>query len=334
MKIIVLGSFGPYPPAGGSCSGCLLEQDGCFVLLDCGSGVLSNLQHFIEVKDLSAIILSHLHGDHISDIFILRYAWQMEMAADPRLEPLTIFAPAIPEEEFNRLPYKDVFKIGTLSEDKEIQIGPFTFSFLPTVHPVPCYAVSALVEGRKTFVYTADTEYFSGLVAFSEGTYLLLSEANYLEDDLRQGMPNHMSAYQAGSLALEAGVKNLLLTHLPPHRNGTYYLQEARKIFPKASLAEEGRVYYCGDSSEEKETSLENWVQLDVATDPILISLLEGRLKAEGIPVMLSGEALGEIYGFSTGPLAERIILVPSRCLEEAQKILSAIEHQEPEELF
>ena len=85
MRIIVLGCFGPYPPAGGTCSGYLLEKDGSFVLLDCGNGVLSKLQHFIKLKDLSAVILSHLHSDHVSDISILGYAWQMEMMADAEL---------------------------------------------------------------------------------------------------------------------------------------------------------------------------------------------------------------------------------------------------------
>jgi len=333
MKIIVLGNYGPYPPAGGSCSGYLLEQDGCYILLDCGNGVLSNLQHFIEITDLSAIIISHLHSDHISDLFILRYAWQMEMAKDPAIKPLTIFAPSVPEAEFMRIPYKDVFRLEALDKQKEVQIGPFTFSFLQTIHPVPCYAVSIVVEGQKNFVYSADTEYFSGLKDFSAGASLLLCEANYLEEDLQQGKTNHMSAFQAGSLALEAGVKDLLLTHLPAYRNGTLYLEEARKIFPRVSIAEEGRVYISGNSSEN-ETSLKNWVQLDVETDPIILSLIEGRLKAEGIPVLISGEALGGIYGLTTGPLAERRILVPSRRLEEAKEILLDIKSQEPEDLL
>jgi len=41
MKLTVLGCCGPYPAAGGACSGYLLEEDGYRVLIDCGNGVLS-----------------------------------------------------------------------------------------------------------------------------------------------------------------------------------------------------------------------------------------------------------------------------------------------------
>ena len=38
MKLTVLGCYGPYPPAGGACSGYLLEEGGTRVLIDCGNG--------------------------------------------------------------------------------------------------------------------------------------------------------------------------------------------------------------------------------------------------------------------------------------------------------
>ncbi|HHU76664.1 MAG TPA: MBL fold metallo-hydrolase [Firmicutes bacterium] len=325
MNLTVLGNYGPYPPAGGSCSGYLLGHDDCFVLLECGSGVLSNLQYHLEVKDLSAVIISHLHSDHVSDLFVLRYAWQQEMDRDPRLQPLPIYAPGQPEEEYARIPYKNIFKPNMIDGDKKVSIGPLDISFLLTRHSVPCYAVSVKIGGKKQFVYTADTEYFPGLVAFSTGAPLLLCEANYLEKDIGQGAVNHMSAFQAGKLAWDAGVETLLLTHLPPSRDGILYLNEAGKAFPSVLLAEQGKDYFCGSRTENKNSSAE-WVQLSVETDPIIISLLEGRLRAEGIPVITSGEAVGGIYGLTTGPLAEKKIMVPFDHREKAEKVLWEIE--------
>ena len=346
MRITVLGRYGPYPPAGGTCSGYLLEKDGCYVLLDCGSGVISKLQHFIKLKSLSAVILSHLHKDHVSDIPILGYAWQAAMSEDPKLKPLTVYAPGLPEEEFSRLAYKDVFKLEAIEEgDVGIKVGPFKFSFSPTRHAVPTYAVSAEVEEEEKFVYTGDTAHFPGLADLSKGASLLLCEANYLEDELEQGEVYHMSARQAASLALNAGVGELLLTHLPPHREPILFFEEAERVFKRVRLAEEGHTYDCGSfvesdlgeiNNEEGETEetvfAEDWVMLVAESSPIKLSLIEGRLKFEGIPVMISGAALGWLYGQSTWPMAERKIFVPSHCLAEAKDLLQSIQGLEVED--
>lgn len=80
MKLTVLGNNGPFPSPGGACSGYLLEEDSTKILIDCGNGVLSNLQKICPFEDLSAIILTHLHSDHISDLMVLRYAVQIKNA--------------------------------------------------------------------------------------------------------------------------------------------------------------------------------------------------------------------------------------------------------------
>src|SRR5690554_3434426 len=97
MKLRVLGNNGPYPKAGGTCSGYLLENKNTKVLLDCGNGVFSKFQNVCKLEELDAIVLSHLHPDHISDVFILRYALQFKDLS------LKLFAPNEPMYEFERL---------------------------------------------------------------------------------------------------------------------------------------------------------------------------------------------------------------------------------------
>ena len=48
MKLTVLGNNGPYPSKGGATSGYLLEFDDRLFLLDCGSGVFSNLLRHVQ----------------------------------------------------------------------------------------------------------------------------------------------------------------------------------------------------------------------------------------------------------------------------------------------
>ena len=49
LKLTILGCYGPYPKAGGACSGYLLEDETTKILIDCGNGVLSRLfLHFLQ----------------------------------------------------------------------------------------------------------------------------------------------------------------------------------------------------------------------------------------------------------------------------------------------
>lgn len=244
MNLIILGCYGPYTPAGGACSGYLLEHEGRYILLDCGNGVLSKLQYHIKIESLDAVFISHLHSDHISDLFIMRYALQMDMELGRRNKPLKLFAPDEPASEFERLPYKDVFAVETLYEGKSVDLASLNFTFMKTVHPIDCCAIKVELGAGKTFLFSGDTVYFPELISFARNTSLFLCEANYLQEDLVKGAPpNHLSAFQAGEIAQKAGVQRLLLTHLPPHRECNMYLAEARMNFPDAALAEEGKVY-------------------------------------------------------------------------------------------
>lgn len=50
--------------------------------------------------------------------------------------------------------------------------------------------------------------------------------------------------------------------------------------------------------------------------------VVKGRLESEGIPALVRGEALGAIYGLTTGSLAAAAVLVPAALAEKAQQIL------------
>ncbi|GEM_PF-535120 len=78
-----------------------------------------------------------------------------------------------------------------------------------------------------------------------------------------------------------------------------------------------------------------------VSTDPVVVwraanwleaQIVKGRLESEGIPVLLRGEALGPLYGLTTGGLAEVDLLVPGPLAERAQDLLRSLEEPDPEE--
>jgi len=242
MQLTVLGCFGPYPPAGGCCSGYLLQEDNCNLLIDCGNGVLSRLQQHLDYRKLNAVILSHLHADHYSDIMIMRYGLEISFQQGERFEPLPLYAPAHPETEFESLPYKNAYSVSTLEAGQTLQIGPFTILPREGVHAIASMALK-IRTASKIFVYSGDTEYDSGLEQFASGADFFLCEANYLEADIEKGFPNHLSSAQAAQIAAAAGVKKLYLTHHHPERELEQYLAEAKKYFSKVEAAREGEKY-------------------------------------------------------------------------------------------
>jgi len=53
--------------------------------------------------------------------------------------------------------------------------------------------------------------------------------------------------------------------------------------------------------------------------------IIKGRLESEGIPVLLSYESAGLIYGLTVDGLGEVKIMVPKHLAEEAKEILGVV---------
>lgn len=242
VRLIVLGCFGPYPTAGQSCSGYLLQNNDTSILLDCGNGVLSRLRYHMEPWNLNAVILSHLHSDHVSDLMIMRYAIMLRRKQEPG-RPLPVYAPGFPENEFARLSYKEYVAAEAITESTQLELGGMLVTFKRGVHPYPSYFISVESEKSK-FVYSGDTEDFPSMAEIVQGADLFLCEANYLRSDIENGSTNHLAAYQAATVAKQAGVGRLVLTHHHPERNPALGLGEAQSIFKQTELAKAGSIFF------------------------------------------------------------------------------------------
>ena len=87
LTLTVLGCDGSHPAAGGAASGYLVRSwdSGTSVWMDAGPGTFANLQRFTDPLELSAIVLTHEHHDHFSDIegFITAARWVYGLRARP-----------------------------------------------------------------------------------------------------------------------------------------------------------------------------------------------------------------------------------------------------------
>ena len=229
MKLTILGNNGPFPSAGGACSGYLVRNGDTNILIDCGNGVLANLQKFLRFEELDAIILTHLHSDHVSDLHVLKYAVQIRRKRGQMDRLLDIYAPPEPAEEYERLNVQDAFVLRTITKDTELKIGGITINFAEMKHPAMDFAVS-METGGKRFVFSGDTSWTESIVQFAANADLLMLDAGLLEKDLTEGAP-HLSAAQCGMAASQAGAKRLLLTHFWPDYHVNDLIEEARRNF-------------------------------------------------------------------------------------------------------
>ncbi len=244
MKLTVLGCYGPFPKAKGACSGYLLEDQETKILLDCGNGVLSRLLSLNgDLNQLDAIIISHLHPDHMSDLLVLRYALDIGKKMGKIKKTMPLYLPGSPKEDFDRIQYKDAFEIHEIVEGMTISIENIEIGFKRTDHPVECYA-AAFKKGNRSFVYSGDTKFDQGLIAFASNADLFLCEGGIPEKYLTETTP-HLSAKQAAEIAAEGRIKRLLLTHFYPDVKLASLLQEAQAHFNgMIEMAEEGKCYF------------------------------------------------------------------------------------------
>ncbi|HOM01995.1 MAG TPA: MBL fold metallo-hydrolase [Acetivibrio sp.] len=242
MKLTVLGNNGPFPAAGGACSGYLLTEGDIKILIDCGNGVLSNLQKFARIEDLDAVILTHLHSDHMSDMMVLRYAIQIKKGRGADIKPLKVYAPAEPKEEYDRLNIQDVYSLSPISEDTVLKFGNLEISFAGMKHPVKCFGVS-VYNGSKRFVFSGDTSWDQNIIEFFRGADFLMLDAGLLSKDKKSDNVPHLTARECGIVAKEAGVSKLLLTHFWPEDDVANHLSEAKENFENVEIAELLKTY-------------------------------------------------------------------------------------------
>lgn len=235
MTLTVLGCSGSYPGPGQACSGYLVRTETTTIWLDAGSGTLANLQRHIGIPAVDAIVLSHEHPDHWTDLtgYYVACKYYLECPVVP------VYAPAgLREQAYYR---DEPLSWNTVTDGDRRQVGDVTLTFSRTDHGNDTLAVRLDACGRS-LGYSADTGPGWSLEALGPRLDLALCEATYLRD--MEGRGQHMSARQAGASARAAGAACLVLTHLQPGTDRDASRAEGAQAFgAEVEVAEEHAVY-------------------------------------------------------------------------------------------
>lgn len=206
LTVTVLGCSGSYAGPGGACSGYLVEDGTTRVWVDAGPGTLANLQTHIGFDDLDAIVISHEHPDHWSDLEGWQVVWRYRL----KRRDFPVYAPAgLRERTYD--PDSPAFAWHTIDDGDAVRIGTMHFTFRRTDHG-PVTLAMRIDAGGRSLGYSADTGPAWSLAALGPGLDLALCEATVPIEE--EATMQHLSARQAGAQARAAGAGQLVLTHL------------------------------------------------------------------------------------------------------------------------
>lgn len=237
MRLTILGMNGPYPAPGGATSGYLLAAGESRIVLDMGCGTLSRLTGLTPPEELTALLLSHWHFDHTTDVLPLIY----RLAACAKA-PLHVYAP-VDETSPMREIVQDCNEmvLHDIAPGDTFQVGEAQVTAFAARHPVPAVMYRVQAEG-KTFCYTGDTNTTEALLPFATSADFLLADGLFTEAAWTEGKP-HLAAHHVAQLAKDAGVGQFVITHLNPTVVPQTLLKEARAIRIDAQLAACGNTY-------------------------------------------------------------------------------------------
>ncbi len=247
MRVTLLGTGCPVVSTERFGPAQVLRHGSSVVLVDCGSGVTQRLVAAgLSGRDLDALLLTHLHSDHIVDLFqLVISAWHQG-----RDRPQRVFGPRgtrayveglmalwRPELEqriaHEARPSTAALEVEVIEIEggQDLEIGDFAVQVVEVEHQPVKQAfgfVFAPACGRgPRIVLSGDTRRCAALIAAARGAEVLVHEVMVHREmpviegvRTAEGLANvasyHTLSDQVGKIAAEAGVGCLVLTHFVP----------------------------------------------------------------------------------------------------------------------
>ena len=233
MKLTVVGCAGSFPGPDSPASCYLVEHDGTKVILDMGNGSLGALFQYVDIYDIDAVVLTHLHIDHCADLGSYYVARKYRLPEPP--PKLAVYGPAGTSDRMAQLyglnqdpGMTTEFDFYSFADSDTIQIGSIQIKATPLLHVIPSFGLRVSAGGRS-FMYSGDTGPCPRLVDAARGADLALFEASFL-DRPKRPKNMHLTGHEAAQAAVDAGVNRLVLTHLVAWNDPKDVLADAKSV--------------------------------------------------------------------------------------------------------
>ncbi len=191
-----------------------------FFLVDCGaSSLIAMRKQQIEPREVSKILITHLHGDHFGGLPFFLLDAQL---VSKRAAPLTLVGPPGLEERLKaamEILFAGSSKVEPNFEVRFVELKARTptridgirVTAFPAAHfsGAPSYSLRVEVE-QKVFVYSGDTQWTDTLIEASADADLFVCESYAFEGNV----PLHNSYRMIMENRPRLTCKNIILTHL------------------------------------------------------------------------------------------------------------------------
>ncbi|MCK4552773.1 ribonuclease Z [Candidatus Pacearchaeota archaeon] len=233
VKLTILGSGTFVPELKRTCSSYLIENDNEKIVFDFGRGAIRNLLKLkINLYEINQIFISHMHTDHSTELasfiqFILDAPEKKNLKKE-----YFIYGPiGIKRDMQNMLKtfhiekHKNLHRIKVNEIKDNLKIGCFKIKAFKVKHG-KINSLSYRIEIKnKSLCYSGDSSYCEGLKHACKNVDLAIIESTAPKT---WNLKNHLTGKEAGKIALESNVKNLIITHV-----ANAYLSKVKKDVKK-----------------------------------------------------------------------------------------------------
>ena len=275
FEVLFLGTSASAPSAQRGLSALIVKHDDLHFLVDCGEGTTRQIQKSeIGFQHLQRILLTHGHLDHILGLGGLVNVFRH----DEPIEQLEIFGGRYTLERVRPLVHAVVLRgkqspmplhfreitPGEFLETDELRVTAFPvfhrgvdslgYLFEEKRHPLPPNAdLSSPVQNGAKLAIVGDTGRTEDLLKTVQGADALVIESTYIDEEKDKARKfSHLTARDAAELAVRAGIKQLILTHISRRYRAKDVLAQARTVFPNTVVARDFDKFQIGGDATER----------------------------------------------------------------------------------
>lgn len=216
MKVRLLGTGTAEPSLERASSSYLVTTGSRNILVDIGPSVVRRLlESGYHVNDMDAILLTHFHVDHTSDL--PAFLFTSNYGIRSRTKPLMIIGGRGTQRFFRDFTkvYRWIKPANFDLTIKSLSSGTLVFDGL-SIKTVSVNhnreSVAFRIEGKGSVVFSGDTGYSRNLVEIADGADLLIVECSVPTGKIK----GHMNLEMVKKVVMAARPKRVILSHLYP----------------------------------------------------------------------------------------------------------------------